>query len=612
MNRINAKTPKAGGFDKIFQLYWSVGHLSIALVGSDCQVSAREAAVAASPAATQLTSEGAIASRSPAGASPANLSQLPNPIPPRTPPEPIPALPQPEQPLPPLTAPPPALEIRPDIPGSITVKAFVFEGNTAFTAEELAEVTKEFTNRPITFAELLQAEAAVTKLYTDAGYLNSGAVIPAEQTLSKEEAVIKIQIIEGEVEDIQVRGTNKLNPEYVRSRLAIAARKPLNRDRLLEALQLLQLNPLIATVSAELSAGSRPERSFLQVRIKEANTFSTEVFADNGRAPSVGSFRRGIRINEANLLGAGDSLSLSYTNTEGSDSYDSSYTIPFNPRNGTITISAGGSDTRVIEPPFNQVDITGDSRYLELNLRQPVVLTPTREFALGLTGSLQQSDTKLLGEKFPLSPGADENGRTRVAAVRFFQEYTQRSRDRIFAARSQFSLGVGILNATVSDEPPDSRFLSWRGQVQYVQQFAPDTLLVLRSDAQLANQTLVPLEQFSLGGFRNIRGYRQDVLLTDIGVLASAELFVPVLRVKQLDGLLQVVPFVDFGFGTNRGATADPDTETLLGAGLGLQWQMGRRLTARLDYGIPLTDIESSNKTLQEKGIYFSINYNFF
>ena len=48
---------------------------------------------------------------------------------------------------------------------------------------------------------------------------------------------------------------------------------------------------------------------------------------------------------------------------------------------------------------------------------------------------------------------------------------------------------------------------------------------------------------------------------------------------------------------------------TFVGLGLGLQWQMGDDFTARLDYGIPLIDVDDSDRILQENGVYFSINY---
>ncbi len=590
-------------FYQIFQRRWLVLPVVLTIVGSAIKVSSQERANTSTPDLEPTNSQFPILN--------GQLSQVPRPITPRPPEQPTPTLPPiREEPLRPTPSTPPIPPSRPNIPGTITVERFEFLGNTAFSNEELAEVTKTFTGRPITFAELLQVEAAVSKKYTDAGYINSGAVIPANQTLAPSGAIVKIQIIEGGVEDIKVTGTRRLNPNYVRSRLRIATSVPLNRERLLEALQLLQLDPLIKNISAELSAGSRPELSLLEVRVQEADSFHTEFFADNGRTPSVGSLRRGVRINEGNLLGFGDSASFSYTNTDGSNAFDFSYTVPINPRNGTIKLAAGLDDTKVVEPPFDRIDITGNSRYYELTFRQPIILTPTREVALGLTASRQESATKLLGVEYPLSAGADDNGKTRISALRFFQEWTQRSPQQIFAVRSQFSLGLGVLDATVSEKPPDSRFFSWRGQAQYVRLLAPDSLLVLRSDAQLATRALVPLEEFGLGGLRSVRGYRQDVLLTDNALFASAEVRLPIYRSRQLGGVLQLAPFIDFGVGWNSSGGAVPGNNTLVGLGLGLQWQMGNQLTARFDYGIPLIEVNSGEKrTLQEQGLYFSVNY---
>lgn len=541
-----------------------------------------------------------------------HLSQLPNPIQPREPEFPAPSAPEPPMPSPlqPNPVTPVPDDTRPGIPGTIRVERFEFEGNTAFSDRELAEVTQQFAGREITFAELIAAEAAVTQKYVAAGYINSGAVIPANQSFPREGGAVKIRIVEGGLDEIKIAGNRRLNSSYVRSRLERATIRPLNRDRLLEALQMLQLDPLIANISAELQAGSRPENSRLEVRIKEADSLSGEVFADNNRSPSVGSFRRGVRVNQANLLGLGDGLEVSYANTDGSNEFNGSYTVPVNARNGTIRFAAGAASTNVIEEPFAEAEIEGKSRTYELTYRQPIVEKPDRTLALGVSLSRQESDTFLLGERFALSAGANDRGETRVSAVRFFQEYVQRNTKQVIAARSQFSVGTNFLGATANDSGPDSRFLAWRGQAQYVRLLAPETLLIVRSDIQLADRPLLSLEQIGIGGVQSVRGYRQDLLLTDSGAIASAEVRIPVWRAPKIKGLLQVAPFVDFGVGwNNSGEKANPDSDKLLGAGLGLIWQMGDRLNVRLDYGIPLINVGGGDRTFQEKGIYFRINY---
>ncbi|HEY9846390.1 MAG TPA: POTRA domain-containing protein, partial [Candidatus Caenarcaniphilales bacterium] len=297
---------------------------------------------------------------------------------------PLPLLPPPAELLPPADSMPSPPDELPNVPGTIIVERFEVVGSTVFSPETFAKVTAAFTQRPLSFAELLQARAAVTQLYIEQGYITSGALIPP-QTLQG--GVVKIQVVEGGLEAIQVTGTQRLNSNYVRSRLALATPKPLNVPRLLEALKLLQLNPLIKNLSADLSAGARSGTSLLTVQVTEAKSFNTQLVLDNNRSPSVGSFQRGFQLNEANLLGWGDGLSLAYLNTAGSHQVEARYTLPLNPYNGTVSLGYGRTSSDVIEPPFNAFDIQAASHYYELTLRQPIAQTSTQEFAVGLTGS---------------------------------------------------------------------------------------------------------------------------------------------------------------------------------------------------------------------------------
>ncbi|MGB3513789.1 MAG: ShlB/FhaC/HecB family hemolysin secretion/activation protein [Microcoleaceae cyanobacterium] len=529
-------------------------------------------------------------------------SSFPNSLPSTTPlPNILPPL---EQLLPPPLPAPTSPEDLPQSSEKITVQKFVFQGNTAFSDAELAQVTESFTNRPITFIELLAARSAVTNHYIENGYITSGALIPPQQLQG---SIVKIQVIEGEVEEINITGSGSLKPNYVRSRLRLATKKPLNQNRLLEALQLLQLDPLIETVSAELSQGSRPGQSFLNVSYETADTFSVNVFFNNSRSPSVGSFERGVGITEANLLGKGDSLSAVYSNTEGSNVVDFIYTSPLNAHDGTLSFYFNSTDSQVVEFPFEDLDIEANSRTYELRYRQPVILTPAQELTLGLTLARRESDTSILGVGFPLSRGADENGKTRLSIIRFFQEYTKRGPRQVFSARSQLSMGLDQLEATTNEDGPDSEYLAWRGQAQWLRLVGQNIEFLLRGEIQFASEELVPLEQAGLGGGETVRGYRQDQLLRDNTVFTAVEFRYTILRTENGKGVLKLTPFVDFGKAWNNQGEFGIDSETLFSVGVGLRWQYGEKIRARFDWGIPLTDVDSPEKSLQDEGFNFSV-----
>jgi hemolysin activation/secretion protein len=496
---------------------------------------------------------------------------------------------------------------------TLVVEQFQVVGSTVFSEAELQAVLAPFVGRPLTLTELLQARTAITQLYSDRGYLSSGAFIPPQ---TPENGMVVIEVIEGRLSEIQVQGTHRLNPSYVSSRVALAATPPLNVDRLVEGFRLLQLDPLINNISGELSTGLEPGTNVLTVTVEEADSFDVDFVTSNDRSPAVGTWERGAFLNERNLTGHGDGLRLGYLNTLGSDRLVGRYQFPLNPRNGTLGVYFEYTNSRVISEPADILGITTNNTLLDLSFRQPIILTATEELALSLIGSWQKSRSvfleELLGEAIPYPTfGANANGEIEVFALRFAQDWVKRGRADVVAARSQFNLGLGGSTPVLqTGDEPDGQFFSWLGQAQWARLLGPDTLLLVRGEVQLASDTLPSQELFGLGGQRTVRGYRQDRLLTDNALLASAEVRFPILRNRERQSLLQVVPFFDIGTGWNT-RLPNPSPNTLMGTGVGLLWTEGDAWSARLDWGIPLQGSESGN-SWQENGIYFSIGLNTF
>ena len=554
---------------------------------------------------------------------PLHIAQTPQ-LPPGTevPPTPLPPTPLPERqqdPLPPvedfLDTPPerlPGGEV-PDSEVEFEVNEFRLEGNTVLEEADLEPIFRDYRDRPITFADLLELETRLTQLYTDRGYINSGVVIPS-QNIDGE--VITLQAIEGKVETINVNVDGRLEESYIRSRLARGAKSPLNIEELQEVLQLLQLDPLIESLNAELSVGLSRDRWNLDVDVNQGNAFEPVLFVNNSRTPSVGSFQRGVELNHNNVLGYADRFSFIFRDTDGSNDFDTSYTIPVNSLDGTIGLRYRYVDSDIIEGNLDELDIESQTDEFELTLRQPLLLTAnsesTQEFALGLEFSRQTNEVSLGNEPFPdLSPGADSDGETKISALRFFQDWTRRTRQDVLAARSQLSAGLDIFDATENVGAPDGKFVSWRGQVQWLRQLkaSSNINLLLRSDIQLSSDDLVPLERFSLGGINSVRGYRQDALLGDSGIFTSAEVRIPFYRWSNGQNSISAVPFLDFGTTWSNSDERDLEEDTVVSLGLGVRLDLSNTLNARIDYGIPLIEVSDSDDTLQENGVYFSLEY---
>lgn len=541
-------------------------------------------------------------------------------IPPNTPGTVEQTIPQPA-PIPPPSVsptPPPALEIpapqpvQPPVvePTNIRFRVDRVEvlGNTVLQAE-IDQLTQNFLNRlrtekrDATFDELIDLRSQITQLYIDRGYVTSGAFLPNNQDLTN--GVIQIQVVEGELERIEIGGLRRLRQGYVRSRLERATRKPLNRNELVQALQLLQIDPLIQQVNAELRAGSSPGRNVLQVNLRESSPFTAGLIADNYQTSSIGSEQLSIVGSYANLLELGDRISAQYGITQGQNLYDLSYTVPVNALDGDVSLRYSNNNSRIIEEPFEPLGIRSEARTFSVGFRQPLFRSPNQEFALGLSFDLRRSQTFILdNEPFSFSEGA-ENGRSRVSVLRFSQDWLSRNRTSVLAVRSQFSFGLNLFDATINDTGTDGRFFSWLGQFQYLQQLSPRLVFLTRVNAQLTPDSLLSLERFSLGGIETVRGYGQNQLVADNGVSASAELRV---SLSGDSNRIQLVPFVDAGHAWNN-RTPNPEKATIASVGLGLRWLITPNLNLRLDYGIPLIQVENRGNSLQDNGFYFSLRY---
>ncbi|MBD2108786.1 ShlB/FhaC/HecB family hemolysin secretion/activation protein [Nodosilinea sp. FACHB-13] len=529
---------------------------------------------------------------------------LPEPTEPTRPAPLNPPLPEPIPPEEPLLRPEPTPEETSPPAGELvfTVNRIEVVGNTVLE-DEIAALVEPLEGNALSLADLLGLRTAITELYQRQGYVTSGAFLPTNQDLGS--GVVQIQVIEGGVETIQVNGLGRLREGYVRDRIALATQSPLQIAQIEDALRLLQIDPLLERVDAELTAGSRPGQNILILDVVEADPLSAAITLDNSQSSSIGSWQAEAQVQHRNVLGLGDAASLRYGHTQGLNLYELRYGLPLNARDGTLQLRYENASSRIVTPQFVDAGIRSNSQTLALSVRQPLSRSISQEFALGLAFDLRESRSFILNDiPFSFSVGP-ENGVAKVSALRFSQDWLTRDIRRVVAARSQFSLGLGLFDATINDTGTDGRFFAWLGQFQWVERVSPNLLLVSRVNAQLTPNSLLPLERFSVGGQDTVRGYAQNQIVTDNAVVGSVELRIPL---SATSNQLLLIPFVDAGTGWNT-QTESPTPSVLLGTGLGVQWQPSPAANLGFTYGIPLIGVPNRGGSWQENGFYFTFTY---
>lgn len=533
----------------------------------------------------------------------------------------------------------------------VQVDGLRFVGNTAFTDAQLlaaplypasttpttlpaaASVTGpqpaigDRLGRRLTLEDLEQIRVAVTLAYVNAGYINSGAVIDDQAVDPTGGNAIVVRVVEGRLGEVNLSRTGKgwtwLRDAYVTDRVRRAAAEPFNVLRLRDQLELLRQDPRLDRINAELRPTDTPGEALLDVAIEEAVPLHLGVRFSNRSPPSVGSERIDILAADDNLLGFGDALSLRYGLNQGDlddwhwaglDDFDLDYTVPITPADTTVSLNLSRSDSTLVEAPFDELDLDTQSTKYGLFVRHPLMRTPTRELAVFAGATAQHVRTRLAGERIDLSPGSVE-GDSNVAALRFGVDFAQRSARTAVSLRSTFSLGVDAFDATLNaGDIPDSQFFTWLGQAQYVRRLGEgNAQLVLRGAAQLTPDSLLPAEQFAIGGMDTVRGYRENTIVRDNGVVGTVEVRLPLLsRQAGQVPVLTLAPFVDAGYGFNRDQR--PVGEFLVSVGAGLIFTPNDNFDARLYFGQKLNDFtdDEGDDNLQDLGIHFSIEYRAF
>jgi hemolysin activation/secretion protein len=484
-------------------------------------------------------------------------------------------------------------------------------GSTVFSEEELAKITTPYTNRDLTSEDLEELRLALTRLYIEKGYVTSGAILP-DQTVK--DGIVTIQIIEGNLGRIDIEGNRWFASRYLRNRIELGAGPPVNVYRLQERLQLLQTDPRILRLNAELKPGLTRGESLLHVRVADANPFKGWLEFNNFQSPTVGAEQGLVTVADQNVTGYGDTLSLQYGRSAGVDPIlNFHYVLPVTAHDTTVSVQYRRFDFAVKEDPFEALNIKNKAQIFSIGLRQPVYRTLQEEFGIGLTAEHEINKSYLFfgtpdQVPFEFIAGATD-GVFRVSALRFSQDWVRRTGSQVVSALSRFSVGIGVLNATTTADSAvaDGRFFSWLGEAQWARQLQESRIqLLARGTLQLSNDHLFPLEQIAVGGRYSVRGYREYTLVRDNAFLASVESRIPVYTSSTGLDIVHLAPFVDFGRSWNTGADT-PDLRTLSSVGIGLLVNPWPGTHFEVYWGQKLNHVESPDGNLQDHGVHLQL-----
>lgn len=491
-------------------------------------------------------------------------------------------------------------------PLRVHLRKIRIDGNSVLDAAELTAVARRYIGRELGTEDIEDLRRELSLLYVEQGYVTSGAVIP-DQDLAH--GTLFVQIVEGRIGELLVSGNQRFREAYLRTRILPQPKAPLEVRDLERRLQLLQADPQIQAVHAELRPGLRLGESVLRIRIQEARSYTLAIDTANHRSPAIGETTGRISGGLRNLAGWGDLAQVWGEFGEGLRDVRARYAIPVSRWNTQLALNFRWSDSKIVEEPFDAIDVESDFLAGGIELTQPLIHSLRDELRVGVLAEWRRGRNFVAGTGFSFSEGAD-HGVSTVVPLRPFIEWVRRDRAVVFAVRFQLSVGLPLLGySNVDGSVEDGSYVAGLLQAQWAQRFDQwwGLEVVARSTLQLASQPLLPIEQFSIGGHASVRGYRENQVVLDNGFDAGLELRIPILRRPDGRSLLQLAPFGDVGHAWDHSGRSDSRSQTLGSVGVGVRWSPVPWLHTEAYWGYRIADVPNPHDSLQDHGLQLRV-----
>ena len=488
------------------------------------------------------------------------------------------------------------------------VDGFVLErveisGNTVFSDGQLAAALPAAAGDRVFIEDLLAMADAITALYQEAGYITSGAMLPAQDIAG---GVVRIEVKEGTLGAVNLLTDGRLSLGYLKTQVAQMTQGPVRLSDLQRVISRLEQEAVISHVRGELKPGANQGDAVLDLSVVEADAFSVVVGANNYKSPSVGEGQGEISFQHLNLLGRNDQFSFGYQDTDGVDAMSIRYDAPILFLRSRLAVFAAKGDTLVVEEPFDEIALESETDTLGLQFNTTWRDTGRSRLASILSYEKKESRTSLLGLPFDFSPGS-RNGLTEASILGFGFEWSRRGE------KSGTAIRVTGRSGTDENDVPgvDGDFSLYRIQAQYAHRFDNAWQLRFGLNMQETSDTLPAFERMALGGHDTVRGYRENRLLKDSALLANVGLILNLSSADEGGVGVSAELFADYGRGENSEPALNVDTKgSLSSVGLALTAQYGG-LTFELVKAHRFDDKEALGDTFQDEGIHVGVTYEF-
>ncbi len=465
-----------------------------------------------------------------------------------------------------------------------TVSEIEFQGNHLFAESVLQKATKAFLGSNKTVKDLEKIQNAVFLVYKKAGYtLVSVLILKLPDSTGRLSVIVKEDVLR----NITIKGNKYLHEAHIRQALpALKTGKAINTKKLDRQILVANDNPSrVITVSLQtIDVGIFDAL----VNVSEDKIITQSLSLDNTGNRYQDPLRINYRFTDAGLGDRRDATGTFIFSRSPSNSirqYLAYYNQPLSSQGNSLQllVAYSNNETGMSQSGYGDFNMAGAGHFYSMHYIQPLYRSLSTKLALdvGLDYRNSIDNTNFAGVK--LYPD--------INSFPFFisGQYTWQGKTDTVSSNISYVRNIpgGYLNNDfiygIVWPGASSDYALWRGNLTYMHRFKNGWIFNNRYDAQYTTQSLIPDEQFGLGGVRSVRGFEERELTGDKGFSASFEMYTP-----PLGHGIRLLAFFDIGqiwgydYPFNGGELLGP--ATISSTGIGIRWTITRWLTVNADY----------------------------
>jgi len=446
---------------------------------------------------------------------------------------------------------------------------------------------KPFLGQPMTPEVLRKMKKELVLCCRDHGHPLVSVSIP-QQEVTKGTIVITLE--ESLLDNIEVHGNKHFSKETYSNAIELKKGEPIDENLLMENINFLNRNPF-RRVDVLYTPGSDSKTTTIEVVTKEQTPWNIYAGADNTGLVHLDRIRWFSGFTWANVFGASQVFTAQYTAAPSVHKFQAvtaSYSIPL-PIQHQILLYGGYSSIHAPVPGSSKMH--GQSG--QASIRYDIPLRPSTWLLHEVTAGFdfKRSNNTLQFSEDLLIIGQEVNLTQFMAGYNL--GYERKIHKIGFDLQCLFSPFSWIPNQSKHDFESlnpfaKPQYVYGKTSLNYKLQIPHGFMWTLLAAGQASNTTLLPSEQFGLGGYNTVRGYDERQLNTDGAALLSTEFHSPKFPIFKRDGL-EFLVFLDYGLGfDHKKLPGEKKNNYLLGTGPGIRYVFENHFSARLDWGIKI------------------------